>query len=179
MMDIYPDVQNFNKLYIEYNERLIRFAYGYVKDRAVAEDFVMEGFITYWENRHDLALNTNPPAYILTVIKNKCLNHLQHLQTRCKVTEELKNHSEWVLQTKINTLEACDPDYLFSGEIKSIIDNTLQQLPKKTQHIFLMSRAEGLSYSVIGKKMNLSQKSIEYHISKALEQLRISLKDFI
>ena len=101
------------------------------------------------------------------------------MQTRYKVTEELKNHSEWVLQTKINTLEACDPDYLFSGEIKSIIDNTLHRLPKKTQHIFLMSRTEGLSYSVIGKKMNLTQKSIEYHISKALEQLRISLKDFI
>ena len=101
------------------------------------------------------------------------------MQTRYKVTEELKNHSEWVLQTKINTLEACNPDYLISGEIKSIIDNTLQQLPNNTKRIFLMSRTEGLSYSVIAKKMNLSQKSIEYHISKALEQFRISLKDFI
>lgn len=179
MMDVYPDVQNFNKLYNEYNERFIRFAYGYVKDIAVSEDFVMEGFIKYWENRHELALNTNPPAYILTIIKNKCLNHLQHLQTRYRVKEEIKSHSEWALQTKINTLEACDPDYLFSGEIQSIIDDTLQQLPKKTKRIFLMSRTEGLSYSVIAKKMNLSQKSIEYHISKALDQLRKSLKDFI
>lgn len=93
--------------------------------------------------------------------------------------EELRNNTEWVLQTKINTLEVCDPEHLFSAEIQHIIDNTLHQLPKKTQKIFLMSRVEGLAYNTIASKMNLSQKSIEYHISKALELLRKSLKDFV
>ena len=124
-MDAYPHIQYFNKLYNEYNECFIRFAYGYVRDRAVSEDFVSEGFTSYWENRHNLAADTNPPAYILTIIKNKCLNHLQHLQTRYRVKEELKKHSEWVLQTKISTLEVCDPEHLFSSEIQHIIDNLM------------------------------------------------------
>jgi RNA polymerase sigma-70 factor (ECF subfamily) len=84
-----------------------------------------------------------------------------------------------LLQTKISTLEACDPDFLFSEEIQKIIDSTLNQLPKKTRQIFQMSRIEGLPYNVIAVKMNLSQKSIEYHISKALDVLRESLKDFL
>lgn|SRR5690554_3602 len=178
-MGPFSDIKDFNQLFTNYNERFIRFAVGYVKERPAAEDFVSEAFITYWENKHALAPDTNPPAYILTIIKNKCLNHLLHQQTRHRVTEELKNHSEWVLQTKISTLEACDPDFLFSGEIQQIIDTTLSQLPKKTRQIFLMSRVEELSYHVIARKMNLSQKSIEYHISKALDQLRRSLKEFL
>src|SRR5690554_1550705 len=178
-MASFSEIQNFNKLFDEYNERFIRFAFGYVKERAAAEDFVSEAFISYWENRRELSSDTHPPAYILIIVKNKCLNFLQHQRVRQKVNEELKNHSDWVLQTKISTLEACDPNFLFSEEIQSIIDDTLQKLPKKTHQIFVYSRDHGLTYSEIAKKTKLSQKSIEYHVSKALEELRTALKDFI
>ena len=93
--------------------------------------------MTYWENRQKLKPDTNPPAYILTVIKNRCLNYLQRERTRLRVTEELKNHENWVLQTKINTLEACDPDFLFSEELQTIVDATLQQLPFNTRRVFV------------------------------------------
>jgi RNA polymerase sigma-70 factor (ECF subfamily) len=178
-MDSFFDIQNFNRLFNEYHERFIRFAISYVKERQTAEDFVSEAFAAFWENSPQLPPDTKPPAYILTIVKNKCLNHLQHQQIEQRVTSALRDHSEWLLQTKISTLEACDPDFLSSGEIQQIIDSTLDQLPKKTQQIFRMSRVEGFSYSVIAKKMNLSQKSIEYHISKALDLLRESLKDFL
>lgn len=178
-MDTFSDIQNFNKLFNEYNERFIRFAMGYVKERPAAEDFVSEGFVTYWENKHHLSPGTNPPAYILTIIKNKCLNHLQHQQTRHRVTEQLKSHSDWVLQTKISTLEACDPNFLFTEEILLIIDDTLQKLPRKTRQVFILSRDHGLTYNEIARKTNLSQKSVEFHISKALSRLRVSLKDFL
>jgi len=178
-MDSFFDIQDFNRLFNEYHERFIRFAIGYVKERQTAEDFVSEAFTAFWENARQLSPDTKPPAYILTIIKNKCLNHLQHQQVQQRVTTALKDHSDWLLQTKISTLEACDPDFLFSTEIQQIIDSTLDQLPKKTRQIFLMSRDEGLSYNVIAQKMNLSQKSIEYHISKTLDLLRDSLKDFL
>ena len=178
-MESFSDIRSFNLLFNEYHERFIRFAVGYVKERQTAEDFVSEAFAIFWENSHRLSPDTQPPAYILTIVKNKCLNHLQHQQIQQRVASALKDHSEWVLQTKISTLEACDPDFLFSGEIQQIFDSTLNQLPNKTRRIFLMSRAEGLSYNVIAVKMNISQKSVEYHISKALDLLRESLKDFM
>jgi len=178
-MNLNSDINNFNKLYNEYNDRFIRFAFGYVRDIAVSEDFVSEAFVLYWENIRKLEPDTNPPAYILTIIKNKCLNHLKQLQTHNRITEELKRDSDWITQTKINNLEACDPDKIFSEEIQNIINETLSQLPKKTQKIFILSRNEGLSYSEIAKQMSLSNKSIEYHISKALNLMRVSLKEFI
>lgn len=172
------DIQSFNALFNEYYKRFIHFAVGYLKDEQIAEDFVSEAFTVYWEKRSNLNPETNPPAYILTIIKNKCLNHIKHIQIQQRIIEELKDHSEWVLQTKISTLEACDPEFIFSKELQEIIDSSLEKLPKRTQQIFSLSRDEGLTYREIASKTNLSSKAVEFHISKALNQLRVSLKDF-
>lgn len=178
-MESFSDIRNFNLLFNEYNERFIRFALSYVKERETAEDFVSEAFIHYWENRKNLLPDTNPPAYILTIIKNKCLNYLHHQQIRQRAAQKLTDHAEWLLNTRISTLEACDPELIFFREIQEIVNETLAKLPQKTRQIFILSRYDGFSYKEIAEKMDLSQKAIEFHISKALGQLRISLKDFM
>lgn len=178
-MNSHEDIQNFNALFNEYYKRFIHFAVGYLRDEQVAEDFVSEAFTIYWENRANLIPETIPQAYILAIIKNKCLNHIKHTLIKQKVTDELRNHSEWKLQTKISTLEACDPDFIFSKELQELINATLEKLPAKTQQIFSLSRDKGLTYRDIANRTNLSQKAVEFHISKALHHLRVSLKDFI
>lgn len=172
-------VKKFNQLFNEYYPRFIRFAMGYVRNEYIAEDFVSEAFTVYWENLKDLDPDTKPQAYILTVIRNKCLNHLQHLKIKNRIKSEITQHAEWKLNLSINTLEACNPDFLFSDEIQLIINETLNSLPDKTKQIFILSRFENLTYSEIARRMNLTDKSIEYHISKALEKFRISLKEFM
>ena len=178
-MNQFSDIQYFNTLFNEYYSRFIRFAIGYVKDEATAEDFVSEAFTVYWENRETLLPNTNPPAYVLTIVRNKCLNYLKHQQIHQRVADELSDYTEWLLQIRIATLEACDPDYLFSEEIQEIVDNTLKKLPLKTRQIFSLSREQGLTYKEIAEKTQLNQKTIEFHVSKALSLLRLSLKDFM
>lgn len=178
-MNAAPDIKNFNYLFNEYYPRFIRFAIGYVRDEQVAEDFVSEAFTAYWENLQNLEPDTKPQAYILSIIRNKCLNHLQHLKVRSRVKEEMSQHAEWKLNLSISTLEACDPDFIFSDEIQLIINKTLSKLPEKTRQIFILSRYEALPYSEIAQRMNLTNKSIEYHISKALELFRLSLQEFI
>jgi len=178
-MDSASDIRNFNNLFNEYYSRFVRFAMGYLKDQPVAEDFVSEAFTLYWENRENLLPNTNAPAYILTIVKNKCINHLHHEQIRLRTEKEMTEHAEWVLNTRISTLEACDPEDLFSDEMREIVRKTLDKLPLKTRRIFILNRYYGFSYKDIAKKMNLSPKTVEFHISKALSCLRLSLRDFI
>ncbi len=178
-MSYSQDIQCFNRLFNEYYERFIRFASGYVRERQIAEDFVSEAFALYWENRESLLPETKPQAYILTIITNKCLNYLQHLQVCLRAEQVLSKDAEWQLNSRINSLKACDPDFLFSQEIQQIIEATLKRLPQKTRRIFVMSRYEGLSYRAIAQRMNLSIKTVEFHISKTLAYLRLSLKDFI
>ncbi len=172
-------MKNFNKLFNTYYQDFVYFAMGYVKDESKAQDFVSDAFVAYWEQKETLDDNTNAQGYILTILKNKCLNYLRHKKIKLKAIEELTDHAQWILDTNINTLEACNPDILFSQEIQQIIDKTIGRLPLKTAQVFYMSRYEYLSHREIAVKLNLSTKSIEYHITKALCELRINLKDFL
>jgi len=90
-MNSYSDIKQFNELFNEYYERIVRFAKSYVRDLAVAEDFASEAFAAFWENRAILSDETNPLAYILTIVKNKCINYLKHEQIRLKAERELND----------------------------------------------------------------------------------------
>lgn len=178
-MQISNDIAIFNKLFNDYYQQFVCFATGYVKDEAKAQDFVSDAFLIYWEKRETLPEETNAPGYILTSVKNRCLNYLQHKKIKHRTAQEITNHAQWLLDTKINTLEACNPNKIFSEEINQIITTTINKLPERTAQIFKMSRFEHLSHLEIAKTLNLSTKSIEYHISKTLNELRINLKDFL
>ena len=111
-------IEIFNQLFTNYKRKFVHFARTYVDDITIAEDIAIESIIDYWENRNSLHADSNIPAYILTVIKHKCLNYLQHLRTTEKVTKYLKDCSDWELDLRISTLEACNPERIFCDEIQ-------------------------------------------------------------
>jgi RNA polymerase sigma-70 factor (ECF subfamily) len=83
------------------------------------------------------------------------------------------------LDIRISTLEACNPDNIFSEEIRAILAKTLQELPPQTRKVFMMSRYEQMSGKEIAEALNITVKGVDYHIAKALKALRISLKDYL
>lgn len=85
--------------------------------------------MSYWENRLKISSEINPSAYVLTVVKNKCLNHLRHLQLVNEVSDQVSSHSEWELSNRIATLDACEPSALFAGEVQNIIDHVFPVCP--------------------------------------------------
>ena len=173
------NIVNFNKLFNDYYQQFVHFSMGYVRDESKSQDFVAEAFSIYWEKKELLPEDTNPPGYILTIVKNKCLNYLHHRKIKLKAAQEISDQAQWLLDTSINTLEACDPNTIFSQEILQIIESTIDKLPIKTKQIFRMSRFEDLPHQEIADQLKLSTKSIEYHITKALKELRITLIDFL
>lgn len=172
------DIGTFNRLFGEYQHRLIRFARSYVPDEAVAEDLVMESFVAAWENRAMLTAESFPP-YTLTIVKNKCLNHLRAQGVRLRAAEDIHSHGMRMLQTRISTLEACDPGELFSDEARRLVDQALDALPARTREIFIRSRFKGQSYKEIAAEMDTTVKSVEFEVSKAMKILRVRLKDYL
>lgn len=170
---------NFTQLYKEYKYRFTHFAKTYVDDLIIAEDIVMDSLMYYWENQSSLKNDSNIPAYILTVIKNKCLNYLNRERTREEVERYIQNREDWELNLRIATLEACNPEKLFSDEIQRIIDQTLASLPAQSREIFIRSRYENQTNKEIAEALGLSVKSIEYHITKTLKIMREELKDYL
>lgn len=126
----HTDIISFNRLFTENHARFVRFASTYVDDRMAAEDIVMEAMMYYWENRCRLDIGTNSSAYIFTAIKNKCLNYLRDKQYRRQVSDQLMEHASWKLSLQLATLEACDPEELFSDEIERLVNEALGRLPK-------------------------------------------------
>ncbi len=178
MKDAFSDENMFSEIYREYKARFIYFAWTYVRDEFIAEDLVVESFMYYWENRRTLVNQLNIPAYILTVIKNKCLNYLQREKIRENVERNLQNRDMWELQLRIATLEACNPEMLFSKELHKLIDKTLESLPSQSREIFIRSRYENQTNKEIAMTMGLSVKSVEYHITKTLKIFRKALADY-
>ena len=172
------DIKELSRLLESYKGRFISFANSYVQEFSVAEDFTMEAFMDYWEMREMLQPDSNVPAYILTLIKHKCLNHLKRKQLQEDVSQRLRKVAEWELNLQISSLEVCEPTELFTTEIKEIVNRTLQQLPEQTRRVFLMSRFENKTRKEIADELNMTSKGVEYHISKALTALRVNLKDY-
>lgn len=143
------EIYSFNQLFTDYKGRFVHFANTYVGDSMVAEDIAIESLMYYWENRGKLAPDSNVPAYILTVIKHKCLNYLQRLRTREEIVEYLKDCDTWELNLRIATLEACNPEKLFTDELQSLVDKALKTLPEQTREIFVRSRYNNQSHKEI------------------------------
>lgn len=173
------ELQVFNKVYADYYMRFRYFAQTYVRNWDIAEDITTEAFIAYWENRSNVSSNCNIPAYIMTGIKNKCLNHLEHNRIKISTFDKLQNHTLWELNMRISTLEACNPEELFSEEIQEIINKTLDSLPEKTFEIFMLSRYKNKSHKEIAESLGITTKGVEFHITKALAKLRTNLKDYL
>ncbi|MFV0419982.1 MAG: RNA polymerase sigma-70 factor [Dysgonomonas sp.] len=173
------DLKTFNKLYTEYRTRFVRFANSYVRVVSIAEDIATEAFMIYWENRADLGPDSNIPAYILTVVKNRCLNYLEHVKMQQRTLGSMQDHANWELNVRITTLAACNPEELFSADVQKIIDATLNSLPEKTLEVFRLSRYSNKSNKEIAEMLNITTKGVEFHITKALNELRKGLKDYL
>ena len=171
-------VNSFNEIYTSYYKKSFFFAKSYVHDDLAAEDIASESLIKLWEKLKTEQIDYIEPL-LLTILKNKALDYLKHEEVKRTAFESMADWHQQELSIRISTLESCDPNEIFSDEVESIIRETLKLLPEQTRRIFLLSRFENKSNKEIAEQMGISIKGVEYHISKALKALRITLKDYL
>ncbi len=157
----------FESLFKEHFEPLTRFAVKYVKDVDQAKGVVHEVFVKLWEKNKGLDPDTNYKSYLYTAVRNRCLNVLRDNNKLVAINIEAENKTSF----QSNGLE--------TSELEREIDYALSQLPKKCRQVFEMSRIEELKYSEIADKMNISVKTVEAQMSKALKLLREHLAEFL
>lgn len=173
------NIKDFNRLFIDYQQRFVHFARTYVHDETVAEDLVIESMMYYWENRERLSADTNAPAYVLTAIKHKCIDYLRRRQLQQDASDEIARIYAWELSGLILSLQDFEPYEVFTAEIQEIVERTLQSLPRQTRDIFGMSRNQNKSHKEIAAALGISTKAVEFHISKSTKALRQALKDYL
>lgn len=169
----------FSQFFEENKEKFLSFAYSYIRNRADAEDLLMESMIALWENRDKWKQESNMHALLLTIIKNKALNYLAHEQVRLRAEENINGHKQQELKLRISTLEACNPSSIFDSEIQQIVHKTLDNLPQQSRRVFVLSRYHDMPNKKIAEQLGLSVKSVEFHMTKTLKILRRELKDYL
>ena len=91
----------------------------------------------------------------------------------------LRSQKESKLDIMILSLEACNPQEIFSEEVQQLVNKAIESLPTKTKEVFLLSRMEYLTNREISERLGVSIKAVEFHITKALKVMRIALKDYL
>ncbi len=166
------DSRQFEKCYNEYYSRLFTFAFGYTRNYEASEEMVQNGFVILWNKKETLAPDSNISSYLFTVVKNQCLNYIRDEAKR--LSHEIKGDFPFssIQDLRSYTLASFIPEKLINEDLEKIILNEIDQLPEQCRRVFLMSRFEQLSHKEISTHLNISVKTVENHINKALQVLR-------
>lgn len=171
--------KEFGQLYNMYRQRFVIIARRYVRDRMVAEDIVADSFVSFWNNRSNIPSDSNLPAYILTIVKNNCLNWLHAQQIHMRIEQQLQTTQSRLVESNIRSLESCDPERLFASEVQRIATEAMVKMPELTRMVFIKSRNEGKTYAEIAEECGISVRQVTSEIQKALAILRNELKDYM
>ena len=161
------DPMQFEITYKQYFSPLVGFAYQYVEDGDIAKDIVQEVFSKVWNQSNELEIRTNIKSYLFGAVRNACLNHLRHE----KVKEAHENEAG---QAFIDGV-----DFLEMEELEEKINEALNKLPEKRRQIFELSRFEEKKYHEIASELDVSIKTVETQMSRALKTMREVLGSYL
>ena len=158
-------------LFRTYYQPLCNYAYSFLHDREDAEEIVQSTFLMVWEKRDTLAIRTSVKPYLYAMVRNACLNVLKHEKIKQKFAGE-----EIALADRSQDAVS---DTIASNELEYRIKIALDELPDQCRMVFKLSRFEELKYSEIAEQLNISIKTVENHMGKALKIMREQLKDYL
>lgn len=158
-------------LFKTYHRQLWIFANQILKDADAAEDIVQEVFTKIWERRERLQIDTSLKAYLYTATKNTALNKIKSESRISWLDESFEENESLTENNTIGLIEA--------KSLEQKINFIIESLPNKCGLIFKMSRFENMSYKEIAEALQLSVKTVENQMSKALMILRKNLKNYL
>ncbi|WP_423128082.1 RNA polymerase sigma-70 factor [Gaoshiqia sp. Z1-71] len=167
------DERVFEFIFKAYFPRLMAFSKKFVSEPDIAEDIVQNVFATVWINRNSIKEDTFK-SYLFTLARNACLNHLKHQRIvdchRAGLEDTAKEEKLYYADF------FSDPFHqTIFNEVRHEIEKIMQQLPGQTQTIFRLSRVDGLKNAEIAEILKISVRTVEKHITRALEKLKTHL----
>ena len=160
----------FTEIYERFWYQLYRVAYQKTSSKEVAEELVQDLFVSLWQRRETLTVN-QLSNYLFSSIKYSVIDFIESKT----VQEKYKTYYETFNADSDHRTE----QLLDYKDLHEAIEKELQLLPDKTQEIFRLSRFEHQSIPEIAKQLQIPEKTVEYHLSKALKFLRENLRDFM
>lgn len=167
---IQDDEIAFRTLFFQFFSPLCVFAHRYIDSWETCEDIVQETFFKIWKNRKNIEINTSSRNFLITSVKNTCIDYLRKQETEQNWQQkEIENNTSWYTSGDIYS----------TIELEQMLSAALAKLPDNIRIVFEKNRFEGMTYSQIAAEHNISVKTVESYMTKALKHLRIELKDYL
>ncbi|RYF24734.1 MAG: RNA polymerase sigma-70 factor [Flavobacteriales bacterium] len=161
--------KTFEDVYHRYWEKVYAVCYNNIRDVETAKEMVQDIFKSLWERRDTLELE-NVGHYLIRSAKFKAFEFIRNKTNRQKI-DEFNYHG------CVNSSNCTEEQVLFN-ELKDNVDLMVDTLPCQCKRVYKMSREEGLSNREIAEKLVISERAVEYHITKAMTTLKEKLAIF-
>ncbi len=162
----FMDYQFFGEMYKKYYVRLCRFAYYYLNSKELAEETVQDFFTVLWDRRSKIIIDDNIESYFFVSIRNAAFSRIRKARNINNINVQID-------------AAIVDSQNDFNEEIfKKRLEGAIKKLPEKCRIIYCLKYIEGLTYSEISDYLNISEKTIETQIYRALLKLRKELNPF-
>jgi RNA polymerase sigma-70 factor (ECF subfamily) len=170
------DKKSFEDIYCAYYDRLFNFAREYIGSRDDTADLIQNVFTKLWANRKRLESDSNIGAWLFTVTRNEAISYLEHRRIVLAHRDNEQTRINRANMLALKQIRLSD-DTLFN--IYDIIGRSIDNMPPQCRKVFLMSRVRRMTYEHIARKLSISVKTVESHMSAALAILRKSLSDYL
>lgn len=165
------DQSAFEMIFKNHYKPLCNYAFTFLHDRDEAEEIVQATFLAVWEKKETITIESSLKAYLYRAVRNSCLNARKHIKIKQKHTEETMHIAD---HTHEGVLES-----VISSELDVKIGAAIMTLPEQCRLVFKLSRFENLKYQEIADQLNISIKTVENQIGKALKIMREQLSEYL
>ncbi|SFH40033.1 RNA polymerase sigma-70 factor [Pedobacter insulae] len=177
ILSLFREIQNgnklaFNELFLMYYPKLLTFAKQYTKNQESAEEITSELFVKIWIKRAGLFEILNPEVYLFIAIKNACLNLIRSEKKRSQFFHEELHQS----------IALCSDDdglKMENQELKKQLDLAVKALPEQRKLIFKLIKEDGLKAQEVALILNISVRTVENQLYKAVKALAEAISDYI
>lgn len=169
------DIASFEEFYKCYYKRLLNYSLMFVTQTDQAEDIVQESFYTVWNKRKEIDPQQSITGFLFRTVRNSCLNSIKQKKVHDKFVD-YSLHADPINELYSIDFNEAGTDDPLQLNLFNEIKQAVNQLPEKRQHVFKLSKLDGLSHKEIALQLGISVKGVERHITMAHESLRNSLK---
>lgn len=166
---LHDDEVAFRYLFEHYYPSLCLFAKRFIDDRETREDIVQEVFFRLWDKRKQITVMSSAQNYLLTSVRNLCLNYLRRQEVQQPFEESLFDQPDDEEGDRLIQLR----------ELEEQLAQALAQLPPEYRLAFELNRMEGKSLEEVAQRMGVSTRTVERYRDKAIALLQTELKEYL
>jgi len=157
----------FTELYNRYWDKLFTVAMHRLNDEHEAEEVVQEIFLSLWQRRATIQLTHSLNTYLSVAVKYRIINHLDKQFRKKQHIDHLTIHEPREADST--------SQWLSEKELRIQLEQSISRLPEKCRIVFLLSREQNKTNAEIAAELNIAEKTVEAHMTKALSTLRQTL----